>query len=176
MHKCIAIFALIIASLAQGASNAPIVWFGNYSSDMSVLGLMTNGITVRVGGSLRFNNFGRGQLETDASGNVGVTNLFTTSVEVTGNCTASPCTINKNFGSSVSSITRSSTGIYDVNFTGSFWSTGPICQVVSTRGTVGHTCITNGTASTSSLNIRCYMSDTIAALDSSFSLVCQGPR
>lgn len=42
-------------------------------------------------------------------------------------CTSDPCTIYRQSNSFVSSVSRSSTGVYTVNFTGSYFSSPPTC-------------------------------------------------
>lgn len=120
--------------------------------------------------------YGKGVLETSTAGVVSATNLWTATLEVSGTCSTTPCTVTSSQGGAWGTVTRTTTGVYVVNFAASFWSAAPICVTSSDRGTGGHACLTNGSATTSLVNLNCYMSSTTANIDSSFAIMCQGPR
>lgn len=90
-------------------------------------------------------------------------------------CTASPCTIELNYGGGISTITRTSTGNYAVNFTSSFWSAAPVCHLVATRGG-SHFCEFNvSSVSLTSLAISCWTHAGIQQ-DTRLAVTCTGPR
>lgn len=112
---------------------------------------------------------------TDAKVLVGGYFFGSAAIAAGGDCTGTPCTISANYGGMVSTVTRSATGTYTVNFTGSFWSSGPACVANSTRGGSIFCVINASGLSTSSYGISCY-NDAGTLSDSRFSIMCHGPR
>lgn len=112
-----------------------------------------------------------------ADANVTVGGYFHGSAAIAagGDCTANPCTISADYGNMVDTVTRASTGVYTVNFTSSFWSSGPVCVANSTRGGAIFCVINASGLSTTSYGISCF-NDAGTASDSRFSIVCHGPR
>lgn len=94
--------------------------------------------------------------------------------QTAGTC-APNCTVTSDYGNMVDTVTRSGTGAYSVNFTGSFWSSGPTCVVSSTRGGTSSCVISASGVSTTSYPVTCY-TDAGAAIDSRFSIMCHGTR
>lgn len=94
--------------------------------------------------------------------------------QTAGTC-APNCTISADYGDMLDTVTRSGTGTYTINFTPSYWSAGPVCQANCTRGS-SHICVLNSSAlSTSSYSVACF-TDAGAAVDTRFTVSCQGPR
>jgi hypothetical protein len=92
---------------------------------------------------------------------------------ITGPCTSSPCTITSQSGSWISSMTRSSTGNYTVNFQTGIFSGAPSCSMT------GYQFCTSNSATSSALSISCYglSSGTLVASDlGSGQLICVGPQ
>lgn len=94
-----------------------------------------------------------------------------------GNCTVSPCTITSDRGGMLSSVTRSGTGAYTVNFTGSYWTAGPSCVVSNTSGSSDTSCRLNTSGlSATSYGVSCSTDSSGTATDSRFAIICHGPR
>jgi hypothetical protein len=86
-------------------------------------------------------------------------------------CTSTPCTIYNNKGSIISSVTRSATGSYTVNFTG--LASVPNCQWSSKAYTSGWAPVCLGTGKTSSLiNLSCQANS--QAQDHAVEISCDG--
>lgn len=86
-------------------------------------------------------------------------------------CTASPCTIAKQSGSWLTSITRAGTGDYTANFAVAFSDT-PTCVCTVAGGPIS--CVPFS-ESTTSVRIQAYTNTAVLA-DSSIRLICVGPR
>ncbi len=113
---------------------------------------------------------------TDAKVTVGGYFHGTTWVAAGSNCTTSPCTITADYGNMTDTVTRGGTGSYTVNFTSSFWSSGPICTVSSTGGSTDVVCFLNASGlSTTSYGVVC-SNGAGANTDARFSIACHGPR
>lgn len=93
-------------------------------------------------------------------------------VAVTTTCSSSPCTIDSQSGSWVSSITRSGTGVYVVNINSGMFSAAPTCIANFANNVASSNCKAYG-ASTASVGVYC---DNGSAVDSKISLICMGPR
>jgi|GEM_PF-6594398 len=91
---------------------------------------------------------------------------------VTAQCTSSPCTIASQSGTWLSSITRSGTGSYSANFSTAFVSP-PTC--VATCGPTACISIVSMVTTTTTATFVGSNSSN-APIDSSFSLICMGPR
>jgi hypothetical protein len=92
-------------------------------------------------------------------------------------CSSTPCTIYSQSGSWLSSVTRSATGVYTMNFTAGAFLTPPAC--VYSQGATGsygqvNPSGTAATTSTSGLIARVQL--TGAALDTDFYVICMGPH
>lgn len=87
-------------------------------------------------------------------------------------CTVSPCTIYTQSGSWATSVTRSATGIYSVNYPSGTWSAPPDC--VCSGYDNGRICTIQGT-STTAIGIGSHDSAGVAS-DQPISLLCEGPR
>lgn len=113
----------------------------------------------------------------DVNGDLGGMDNWTISVQ-TAFCSSSPCTIDRSFPtieSGLSSVTRSATGVYTVNFTGSYWTAAPSCIVGGGGATDGrYNCHSGGLSSTSSFPVNCYNQNSLA--DTSVMVVCTGKR
>lgn len=89
------------------------------------------------------------------------------------NCSSTPCTIASG-SSGISSITRSSTGVYVANFAAGTFSAIPACTINPVVSGGAATALFKS-PSTSSITINAFDS-TPAAADIGFNLVCIGPR
>lgn len=91
-------------------------------------------------------------------------------------CTASPCTVEKQSGSWVSSVTRTGAGLYTVSVASGIFSDYPSCTCVAVDvGIQGLVCYIDPISSTSSVSVRS-KTDAGALTDSHFMLLCQGAR
>lgn len=101
---------------------------------------------------------------------------FGGATEGTNNCGSSPCTIYRQSGDWVSSVTRSGAGVYSVNFTAGKFSAIPTCFCSSIiAGTGPGVCGRATFATTSSVAFAAY-SPADVSTDSSMEVVCMGPR
>ncbi len=93
-------------------------------------------------------------------------------------CGASPCTISRQSGG-VSTITRTSAGIYPVNFVAGTYSASPSCTATIGQDAAG--AITNGwiiqitDVSSSAVTVRTF-NNTGTSVDYPFNFICMGPR
>lgn len=89
------------------------------------------------------------------------------------NCTTSTCTIYSQSGSWLTSVTRTSTGQYNLNITGSEFSAAPVCTLVG--GGSGSTvlCIQNNYSATTTVLVCRNLSNT--ANDADVGVICMGP-
>lgn len=94
-------------------------------------------------------------------------------VNVSTNCTASPCTISSQSGG-ISSVTRTSTGNYVVNFVAGTFSSAATCTATAANGSTSVIV----TASPASNIAYGFSTNTDAGVvtDSHFSVICMGPR
>ena len=94
----------------------------------------------------------------------------------TADCTASPCTA-LNTTDGISSVGRSTTGTYTVNFSPAFASQ-PFCVTSNARGASGQICTVNNASLTSSAaQVTCQTSNSGGTLvDSRFNIICIGFR
>jgi hypothetical protein len=116
----------------------------------------------------------KGIVQSDSSGTLSHSNVWTCGAWINNDCTSTPCTITVNYGGCISSVTRSSTGIYQAVFTGSFWSAEPAC-VVTCADSSGTRNTRTGDPSTTALDFLTY-DDTGTQQDTGFSIMCIGPR
>lgn len=98
----------------------------------------------------------------------------------TAACTSSPCTIVSQSGSWVSSVTRTGTGTYTVNFTAGEFTAAPTCTCTSNGDSgASDVCVigNGGIPSTSSalIDIAKLAGATQPAADSTVEMICQGP-
>ena len=92
------------------------------------------------------------------------------------NCTTSSCTIFRQSGSWVSTVTRSSTGVYNINFTTGTFSGIPSCGIVNIgNGTFTMVGIIGGLSANGGV-ITTSDSATEVTKDTWFDIICQGPR
>lgn len=95
-------------------------------------------------------------------------------------CTSSPCTITRQGGTvsnGVSTITRTTTGTYVVNFLAGTFSASPVCTVsANSVGTGQAYCkLSAAGISTSSAGINCN-NTSISLGDGGFDIICHGPK
>lgn len=91
---------------------------------------------------------------------------------VTTTCSSTPCTIASQSGSSITSITRSGTGTYAINFAAGTWSSVPVCIFTSAGDT--RMFLANSPSTTVWGFISFNASGSGA--DSNFNFICMGPR
>jgi hypothetical protein len=98
----------------------------------------------------------------------------------TTSCTSSPCTIAKQSGSWLTSITRNTTGTYTLNIASGIFSDTPSCVVTASRFGVADSTFVSGPADSSTPSATAYsfktIDDTGTLRDSGFHIQCQGPR
>jgi hypothetical protein len=90
-------------------------------------------------------------------------------------CTTSPCTVYAQSGSWISSVTRTSTGNYTINFAAGMFSGTPTCTA-SGAFALNSTFAFIGTQSSSSVAIASFNAASAAAADSAWNLICMGPK
>lgn len=119
-------------------------------------------------GSVTSNTTGSERIERIRFGGVGGANT---------NCTSSPCTIQGQSGSWVTSVTRNSAGNYTINFTSGIFASAPVCLCSSVmNGVSGNSVCGNQAASTSSITTDNRLGSTGVATDAEVSVMCMGPR
>lgn len=156
--------------LVTGSSSDDVVIRSN---NTNILFTADNGSTVQA----RISTSGE-QSYGALDANVKVGGYFhgTAMVSLSADCTASPCTIDADYGNMLNTVTRSATGTYTLNFTSSFWSAGPACTVSGTGGG-NQVCLLNTSGlSATSYGVKCKTANTGADVDSRFSVTCHGPR
>lgn len=90
-------------------------------------------------------------------------------------CSSTPCTIESQSGSWLSSISRSGTGQYTANIAVGIFSAKPTCWGIGDTGSAGLTMFQNRSSSTAtSVPFNWLASST--ATDAAFNLFCMGPR
>ena len=89
-------------------------------------------------------------------------------------CTASPCSIDRNYPTpeKVESVTRSGVGVYAANFVSGVWVSEPLCSAANDMGN-GILCTVSGLPTTSLVNILCF-NGAGAATDTQPILICGG--
>ena len=93
--------------------------------------------------------------------------------QVTSSCTSRPCTIASQSGSWLTSITRSATGTYSINYPSGTFSAAPTC-VCNSSINQNRFCSTQSATTTS---VSILMADqTNTLLDSAFNILCMGAR
>jgi hypothetical protein len=88
-------------------------------------------------------------------------------------CSSSPCTISRQSGSWLTSVTRSGTGLYTINFSNGIFSDAPSCAFQQYSFSGGCKILT--AESVSSVGIEC-VNISNASQDASFRVICMGPR
>jgi len=90
-------------------------------------------------------------------------------------CSSSPCTVFRQSGTWISSVTRASTGTYTVNFASGIWSGIPTCtsQAIDNSHILGSQTYN---ITTSSMGLNTGIASSGAAADSWIDLICMGPR
>lgn len=88
-------------------------------------------------------------------------------------CTVSPCSFTQN-GNWVSSVTRSSTGQYLVNFNAGIWSAAPICFM--TLQDFGGSGIGGGITTTTTSSVLVGTTNAGAQVDKPFNVMCHGAK
>ncbi|TXH10643.1 MAG: hypothetical protein E6R04_04740 [Spirochaetes bacterium] len=93
-------------------------------------------------------------------------------------CAASPCSEGSDpngMMDDTNRVTRSSTGVYTMNFTSGYWSSGPNCIVSPSRGGAKFCLLNTSGASTTSYALSCY-NNAGTLTDTSFVIMCHGAR
>lgn len=95
-----------------------------------------------------------------------------------GVCNSSPCTISDQTGSWLSSVTRSTTGQYTINFAAGAFSAAPTCVISGGNNSNFVACLMgnpNG-ITTSVASVFCGNLSGAAGVDAAMELICMGPR
>ena len=101
---------------------------------------------------------------------------FGGATEGTNVCTSTPCTIYRQSGSWVTSVTRNSTGIYTVNVAAGIFSSAPTCTM-SVGGVVSDAFgFVAAASTTSSVVVKTASNGSFTATDGSVTLTCMGPK
>ncbi len=97
---------------------------------------------------------------------------------VTSICTSNPCTISSQSGNWLTSIGWTTTGSYQLNIASGIFSATPSCSIVgAASGTAGvYTDDNFGTTSATTYQFRFGRTDTFAAINTSFNIICIGSR
>jgi hypothetical protein len=98
-------------------------------------------------------------------------------LSVDSTCSSTPCTITRQSGAWVSSVTRASAGLYTVNIASGTFSAIPTCLV--TQKTADKISIRSNESSINSstvFNFGAHASDAATATDIAFDIICMGPR
>lgn len=90
-------------------------------------------------------------------------------------CTSDPCTIRAMSGTCATSVTWNSTGNYNVNFSGSVFSSPPVCNCSGYSLAGGNVFCSMTSATTSTLNLAT-KDDAGAFQDSEINVICIGPK
>lgn len=98
------------------------------------------------------------------------------SATVDSSCGSTPCTITRQFGTGITSITRSSAGRYVAVIAAGTFSVAPICQVSAYSSvSINRVCKLDAVTTTTAAGIGC-IDSTFGAQDSNFTITCIGPR
>lgn len=97
-------------------------------------------------------------------------------LRVEGDCASSPCTITSQSGSWASSVSRITTGTYDVNFVAGMFSAAPTCTVAAKPNSTGTTYARVNAPDTTAVRVNTYNSVGNVLIDSGFHIICMGPR
>jgi hypothetical protein len=89
-------------------------------------------------------------------------------------CTGSPCTITKQSGSWLSSVTRSGAGTYAYNIASGTFSDTPTCVCTNSNPAGGRICH-GGAASSTLVNVYTSVGNTVME-DNGVNIICFGPR
>jgi hypothetical protein len=92
---------------------------------------------------------------------------------IVATCTSSPCSISTQSSSWLTSVTRAGTGVYTFNYPGGTWGSAPTCVCSSQNGTYGY-CAVFGSATT--FTQIATFTGAGAVTDSTFNMICYGPR
>jgi hypothetical protein len=164
-----------ILSLANGGSSKALTAAngGIVYSDADSFEILPAGSAGQV---LQSNGAGAPSWVAAGSGTLKTISLSFGDATEPSDCTASPCTIHRQFSSTGSngftSVTRSGTGGYTINFTGSFWASAPYCTGTGYASGIPRLITSTTAISTASwvINVR----DPTANVDSGAMIICVG--
>jgi hypothetical protein len=150
---------------ASGMTSSGAVTF---KASVQIAGWAENQRAPTLNGSVTSNSLGAERIERISFGGAG----FGT------NCTASPCTINSQSGTWVSSVTRNGTGDYLINFVSGVFSARPVCTCTGTiNGSNRAYCGLGAAASTTGVSFFSYsVASPSTVADGELHVVCMGPR
>lgn len=155
-----------------GANSIQTNWFGGSSNtrvsqlDFTIINISQSFPAPILVGSVTSNSSGPERIE----------RAFITGGTSTTKCTSSPCTIQSQSGTWLSSVTRAAAGNYTLNFTSGMFSSAPTCTFQA--GSAANNFIYVNTApTTSSVQIQ---DESFSAggtnIDDVFYVICMGPR
>lgn len=91
-------------------------------------------------------------------------------------CSSSPCTITSQSGAWLTTVTRSATGTYLMNYAGSIFSAAPACHVMGSTNQNAY-CGKDTSTAASASSYKFFCEDDLHALvDAAFDIICMGPR
>jgi hypothetical protein len=90
-------------------------------------------------------------------------------------CTSSPCTISRQSGNWVSSVTRTAQGLYAVNLNAGIFSSPMTCVCSGSQVSIG-ACIINSPPETTSLVDIQFVGGSSTNTDNVINLICMGPK
>lgn len=136
----------------------------------------TAGTWASAGTSLHLGDFGAliPGVTSNTSGMERVERARITGGSDSTDCTSSPCTITRQSGSWLSSVTRAGTGSYTLNFATGIFSAIPECTCSSETGSSYGLCVYR--PSTSSTGTIITASNGTTTADMRFSIICMGAR
>lgn len=119
-----------------------------------------------------------GSVTSTGSGSYRLESAHFSGATYTSNCTSTPCTL---FGSStgwLSSVSRSGTGLYTLNFKPGVFSAGPVCtfSCVSAGAATTNGFLDTGAPTSSSYTLATSNTSSFASADSHCEVQCMGPK
>jgi hypothetical protein len=90
-------------------------------------------------------------------------------------CVTSPCTVHSQSGSWITSVTRTSAGVYVVNFASGTFSASPMCQVTASDVSTAISASLVNTATSSLVGVAVW-NGVGANADDAFQILCMGPK
>lgn len=117
-----------------------------------------------------------GSVTSNATGALRIESAVITGAGVNGSCSTTPCTITSKSSDWLSSVSRSATGQYSVNFNAGIFSTPPTCTHTPNNNSVSTalTILTAGIPTTSLEGIVTTANGVL--VDAQFNIICMGAR
>lgn len=156
-------YSLIIADAAAASGQRNMRWTVTPVAQSMPMPILVGGVTSNSTGAERVERLLFGGT---ASGG-----------EPATTCAASPCVVAAQSGSWVSSVTRTSTGIYPVTIAAGIFSAPPACTCTAGWSGVGSggICAATGDSATA-ITVSTYANNGSGVQDNAVSVICMGPR